>query len=95
MDVAEIARFAPSACNTQPWKVEASEKQLNVYRYRKEGKRGIMPKDMVIYYNQIDMGIFLCFLDLCLSKNKIEYNRTIYTEKDHESEYNLLAEYNL
>ena len=95
MDVAEIARFAPSACNTQPWKVEASEKQLNVYRYRKEGKRGIMPKDMVIYYNQIDMGIFLCFLDLCLSKNKIDYNRTIYTEKDHESEYNLLAEYNL
>ena len=95
MDVAEIARFAPSACNTQPWKVEASEKQLNVYRYRKEGKRGIMPKDMFIYYNQIDMGIFLCFLDLCLSKNKIEYNRTIYTEKDHESEYNLLAEYNL
>ena len=54
-----------------------------------------MPKDMVIYYNQIDMGIFLCFLDLCLNKNKIEYNRTIYTEKDHESEYNLLAEYNL
>ena len=94
-EVANIARFAPSACNTQPWKVEASEKQLKVYRYRKEGKRGIMPKDMVIYYNQIDMGIFLCFLDLCLNKNKIEYNRTIYTEKDHESEYNLLAEYNL
>ena len=95
LEIANIVRFAPSACNTQPWKVEANSKQLKVYRFRKEGKRGIMPKDMVIYYNQIDMGIFLCFLELCLKKNIIKYNRTIYAEKDHENEYNLLAEYNL
>jgi hypothetical protein len=95
LNIANIVRFAPSACNTQPWKVEANDKQLRVYRYRKEGKRGIMPKDMVIYYNQIDMGIFLCFLELCLKKNIIKYNRTIYAEKDYENEYNLLAEYNL
>ena len=65
LDIANIVRFAPSACNTQPWKVEASDKKLKVYRYRKEGKRGIMPKNMVIYYNQIDIGIFLYFLELC------------------------------
>ncbi len=51
LDIGNIVRFTPSACNTQPWKVVVSEKELKVYRYRKEGKRGIMPKDMVIYYN--------------------------------------------
>lgn len=71
LDIANIVRFAPSACNTQPWIVDSNEKELKIYRYRKEGKRGIMPKDMVIYYNQIDIGIFLCFLELCLNKNNI------------------------
>ena len=93
LDIANIVRFTPSACNTQPWKVESSENELKVYRYRKEGKRGIMPKNLVIYYNQIDIGIFLCFLELCLNKNKIKYNREIYIEENHENEMNLLAEY--
>ena len=95
LDIANIVRFAPSACNTQPWKVEATSKELKVSRYKKEGKRGIMPKDMIIYYNQIDMGIFLCFLELCLIKNDIKFDRELYIEKDHESEYNLLAKYEM
>ena len=93
LDIANIVRFAPSACNTQPWLVDATEKEINVYRYRKEGKRGIMPKDMVIYYNQIDMGIFLCFLELCLDNNSIAYERKIFTEDNFESEKNLIANY--
>ena len=86
LDIANIVRFTPSACNTQPWKVEASEKEIKVYRYRKEGKRGIMPKDRVIYYNQIDIGIFLCFLELCLEYNNIEYKKELFIEEDHEKE---------
>ena len=93
LDIASIVRFAPSACNTQPWKVEATEKEIKVYRYRKEGKRGIMPKDKVIYYNQIDIGIFLCFLELCLEHNNINYKKEILIEEDHEREYNLIAKY--
>ena len=95
LDIANIVRFAPSACNTQPWHVESTKEKLEVYRYRKEGKRGIMPKDLVIYYNQIDIGIFLCFLELCLLKNKISYKRNIYTEEDHEKELNLTSVYEL
>ena len=30
LEIANIVRFAPSACNTQPWKVEANDKQLRV-----------------------------------------------------------------
>ena len=95
LDIGNIVRFTPSACNTQPWRVEANEKKLKVYRYRKEGKRGIMPKDMVIYYNQIDIGIFLCFLELCLEKNKIDYDRNVFVEEDHEKENNLTAVYKI
>lgn len=95
LDIANIVRFAPSACNTQPWIVESSEKELKVYRYREEGKRGIMPKDKVIYYNQIDIGIFLCFIDLCLNKNSIDYNKNLYVEENHENEKNLIAIYKI
>ena len=93
LDIANIVRFAPSACNTQPWRVKASANELKIHRYR--GKRGIMPKNMVIYYNQIDIGIFLCFLDLCLEKNKIKYHRELYVEENHENENNLVAIYQL
>ena len=93
LDIANIVRFTPSACNTQPWKVEAEEKELKVYRYRKEGKRGIMPVNRVIYYNQIDIGIFLCFLELCMDKNRIEYERNLFVEENHENEQNLTATY--
>ena len=95
LDIANIVRFAPSACNTQPWKVESSKKELKVYRYHKEGKRGIMPRDKVIYYNQIDVGIFLCFLELCLENNKISYSRKLYVSENTDNEYNLLATYNI
>ena len=95
LDIANIVRFAPSACNTQPWKVEATDQEIKVYRYRKEGKRGIMPKDKVIYYNQIDIGIFLCFLELCLEHNNINYKKEVFIEEDHEQENNLTAIYHL
>ena len=93
LNIANIVRFAPSACNTQPWLVDAKENELNVYRYRKLGKRGIMPKDRVVYYNQIDIGIFLCFFELCLDKNNLKYDRELFIEEDHEKEKNLIAKY--
>ena len=95
LDIANIVRFTPSACNTQPWIVDSSVNELKIFRYRKEGKRGIMPKDRVIYYNQIDIGIFLCLLELCLENNNIKYERDLYVEENHESEQNLTAEYRM
>ena len=93
LDIANIARFAPSACNTQPWVVDSSKNELKVYRFRKKGKRGIMPIDMVKYYNQIDIGIFLCFIELCLDKNNLKYERTLYIEENIDNERILTATY--
>ena len=78
--IGNIVRFTPSACNTQPWKVTAEEKCLTVYRYKKPGKRGIMPADKVVHYNRIDIGIFLCFLELCLMQSGISYERELFTD---------------
>jgi len=95
LDIANIVRFAPSACNTQPWIVDSKENELKVYRYRKPGKRGIMPIDKVVYYNQVDIGIFLCFLELCLNKNNIKFERTLYVVEDTNNEKNLTATYKI
>lgn len=93
--VTDIARFAPSACNTQPWIVEHADHALHVYRYKKQGKRGIMPADKVSFYNQIDIGIFLCFLNLCLQQKKIPYEMQLYTDKGLDEEKTLNAVYKI
>ena len=93
--VSEIVRFAPSACNSQPWIVEHDNNTLYVYRYKKPGKRGIMPADKVVFYNQIDMGIFLCFLDLCLQYTKIAYEVSLFIDNGSQEEKIINAEYKL
>lgn len=92
LEIANIVRFAPSACNTQPWIVESNEKSLEIYRYKKEGKRGIMPTNLVTYYNKIDIGIFLLFLDVCLNHNNIKYKRELFKD-DSIHEKTLFAKY--
>lgn len=93
-EVINIARFAPSACNTQPWKAVSEKNKLTVYRYKKPGKRGIMPADKVAYYNRIDIGIFLLFLELCLGHEGISFERKLFSDdSDTDRENTLIAEY--
>ena len=95
-EIGNIVRFTPSACNTQPWKVTAEEGALTVYRYKKPGKRGIMPADKVAHYNRIDIGIFLCFLELCLMQDDIKYERELFTDTaENDCEEVLTAKYKL
>ena len=88
-NVAEIVRFAPSACNLQPWFVESYLNELKVYRIR-PNKRGIMPTIKVDYYNKIDIGIFLLFLELCLKENNVEYERQLLTDDDSDKAINAI-----
>ncbi len=82
LDIANIVRFAPSSCNTQPWFVEAKSNNLLVFRTK--GKKGIIPKDKLSYYNRIDMGIFLLILELCLKHGNYQYIRTLYLDNDDD-----------
>lgn len=92
LEAGNIARFAPSACNTQPWIVESNEQELRVFRYKKPGKRGIMPADKVSFYNRIDIGIFLLILEVCLKHGGIVFERTLFEDKKEEKK-NLVAIY--
>lgn len=95
LGVADIARFAPSACNTQPWYAENKNNKLTVYRYKKPGKRGIMPAAAVSYYNRIDIGIYLCILEICLNKNGIESERELFIDNGRDAELTKSAVYKI
>lgn len=85
LNIANIVRFSPSACNSQPWLVENKENKLYVYRKSKSGKVGIMPKNASLYFNQIDIGIFMCILELCLMHENIKFNKKLVKdEQDFE-----------
>ncbi len=92
-EYANIARFTPSACNSQPWYVESSDHGLTVYRKRKPGKVGIMPIAMVPYFNRIDMGIYFCILEVCLHHFGQDYERVLYVDGEDSKLTTLNAEY--
>ena len=92
--VSDIVRFAPSACNSQPWHVK-NDGELSVYRYKKPGKRGIMPAEKVSFYNCIDIGIFICFLDICLGHSGIGFEKKLYSDDGEDKEYVLNVKYRL
>ena len=90
--IANIVRFTPSSCNTQPWFVKEDNHQLSVYRYRKPGKRGIMPVDKVVYQNLIDIGIFIYFLGLCLNNYNINHSIEVFSDNEqNDAELTLSA----
>jgi len=96
LDVAEIARFAPSACNTQPWFVENVDNVLTVYRYRNPRSRGIVQIFTARYYNRIDIGIFLCVLEVCFAEKGIKFTRELFLDLgDKKTEYSKVCSYKL
>jgi len=48
----------------------------------------------VAYYNRIDIGIFLAFLEVCLNHDKIKFERELFVDNtDDTSEEVLVAKY--
>ena len=47
------------------------------------------------YYNNIDMGIYLCFLESCLDYKNYKYERKLYSEELEDNNYIKIAEYYL
>ena len=94
LDIPNIVRFAPSACNLQTWLIKREDNILNVFRYKDPEKRGIMPRGLVSFYNRIDMGIFLLFLEICLDHSGVVYQRELFPD-DGTQELTLNAKYQI
>ncbi len=74
-EVSRSTRLSPSACNSQPWQVKQDNGVLRVYQNNKN--KSIIPKKYRNFYHSIDLGIFLCILELSLINHGIEFNRVI------------------
>lgn len=95
LGVSDIVRFAPSACNSQPWYVKRDGDRLEVYRYRKPGRIGIMSSDVVSTMNRIDMGIFIQFLELCLQHENYEFSKELFTDEGSDDEWTINAHFRI
>ncbi len=93
LDVGEIVRYAPSACNTQPWRIISEDNCLRIYRTTQI--KSLMPASKLSYYNSIDMGIFICFLDITLSQKGYMYERSLSMVKCNDFELIDIATYNI
>ncbi len=89
--VTEIARFSPSACNSQPWYVERAGNILHIYRLHQSEKIGIMTAERAKFFNRIDMGIYLCILELCLKHEDVDYAVALHTDPGDDSEKTRVA----
>ncbi|GAP14466.1 nitroreductase [Longilinea arvoryzae] len=91
MEIAEVARYAPSSCNSQPWRVYCDPHRIQVFRAT--GIRSIMPASRVPYYNSIDMGIFLFFLETCLAHTGHSFERTLFPDEGSRADPIPVASY--
>lgn len=90
--IAEVVKYAPSDCNTQPWRVVCENNQLKIYRTT--NIKSIMPKEKIPFYNSIDMGIFLYFLEVTLLDNNISFQKS-FCKEENKSDLISIAVYNL
>ena len=90
--LAEIVRLAPSAVNSQPWKVVQEGNTLNVYR--EKGKTPVLSNVLFKHWNKVDIGIFLCFLEVALESEGYAFERQLHTDTDSKKSV-LTATYTL
>ena len=75
--IAETVSLAPSAVNTQPWYAEFESGTIRVFR---NAKNLLMPSVVTDYFNRIDIGIYLCILEVCLSHAGLAYKRQLFPD---------------
>ena len=88
----EIARLAPSAVNSQPWKVVEDGNTLNVYRVK--GNTPVLSGVLFNHWNKVDIGIFLAFLDVALESEGYAFTRELHPDTDSKKSV-LTATYTL
>ena len=80
VSLGEIVRLAPSACNSQPWKVEEVGNELKIYRVK--GNTPVLSGVLFKRWNKVDIGIFLAFLDVALESEGYAFTRELHHDTD-------------
>ena len=84
-------KYSPSACNSQPWLLEANRDKLTIILSPKE--KMIIPKDKIIFYNTIDMGIMIFSCEIWLRSNLIYFKRHINYGAEPYKSGDIIAEF--
>jgi nitroreductase len=92
-NVTNVVRFAPSACNSQPWRVIYKNGVIKIFRSAEV--RTIIPKEKIPFYNSIDMGIFLCSMEIALRHNQYEFKRIVHEGQKSDEEQIEVAQYTI
>lgn len=76
--ISSAIRLAPSACNSQPWLVYADSEAIKIKRGK--GNISMLVGKYKDYFNLIDMGIFLYFLELSFSGYNYSFKRDLFSD---------------
>ena len=68
---------------------------LTVSRLKKPGRIGIMSPSAASYFNRIDMGIYLCVLELCLLHGGQSFERELFADPGGDAARTEVARYRL
>ena len=92
-NVTNVVRFAPSACNSQPWRVVFENQLIRIFRSTEV--KSIFPKEKLLLYNCIDMGIFLYFMELALSHEQYKFERVLCGKDNFNKKEIEIAQYTI
>jgi len=92
LEVASVARYAPSACNSQPWIVKSHDNTIDLYQ--NTNITSILSKALIRYFNIIDLGIFMLILELSLNHFEYDIKRELMSQETKISP-NQIASYTI
>ena len=92
LSVAQEVRYAPSAMNSQPWKIVEDGDVWKIYRVSRFGYLKAFTGNL-IKMNRVDMGIFLKDVEVVLEEKGYEYERRFRFINEGVRE--LVAEYTI
>ena len=92
-NIVKMARYAPSACNSQMWFFKCEENKINLYRFKRENS--MIPTDKLSFYNQIDLGILMLFIEVCLNYEDYSFTQNLLPEIKLENDEELVSVYNI
>lgn len=91
--VKTAASLAPSACNSQPWKIKSTAERIEVFRNTEP--KTVLPRFLHRFFGGIDCGIYIFFLELALTGNNFCFERSLFKDEEAQNGLQKLAQYDI
>lgn len=85
--------LAPSACNTSPYFINGDENKFEIYKTKNGLALLALSKRLTTYFNFIDVGIFLYYVDYIISNKQLKYKKEFHPYDINETKDQLIVTY--